>query len=132
MKPIMDSTEPAGPHPIVLFDGDCGLCDRWVRFVLWADRGARVRFAPLRPEELAQADSVMLRQNGQTYLRSEAVLRTLGGLGFPYSLAATLRVVPVAWRDAAYNLVARHRYRLFGRRQTCRIPTPGERARFVS
>jgi len=125
-------TNHAEQHPVVLFDGDCGLCDRWVQFVLRADRQARFRFAPLQPEDLAQADSVVLRERGRTYLRSEAVLRTLGGLGFPYSLATALRLVPVAWRDTFYNQVARHRYRLFGRRLACRIPTPAERARFVS
>ena len=121
-----------GAQPVILFDGECGLCDRWVSFVLAVDRRERFKFAALRPEELAAANSVMLRLNGQVYLRSEAVLRTLGLLGFPYWLAGALRVVPIAWRDGVYDWVARNRYKVFGRRETCRIPTPRERARFVS
>jgi len=119
-------------HPVILYDGDCGLCSHWVSFLLRADRRARFRFAPLQATDLAQADSVKLRHKGVVYLRSEAVLRTLALLGFPYSLATPLRLIPRTWRDAVYDLVARNRHRFFARPSTCRIPTPEERARLAS
>jgi predicted DCC family thiol-disulfide oxidoreductase YuxK len=103
-----------------------------VNFVLKADRKATFRFAPLKANDLARAESVMLRENGHVLLRSDAVLRVFSLLGFPYSLAAPLRLVPLAIRDAVYNWVARNRYRWFGRADSCRIPTADERARFVS
>ena len=116
---------------IIFFDGHCGLCDRWVQFVLKADRSQRFLFAPLQPQDLAQADSVMLRLNGRVYLRSEAVLHTLGHLGHPYRLALILRYVPLRFRDAVYDLVARNRHRWFGRRTVCPIPTATEAARLL-
>jgi predicted DCC family thiol-disulfide oxidoreductase YuxK len=119
-------------YPVILFDGECGICDRWVQFVLWADRDGRFRFAALKPEDLARVDSVMLRYDGRLYLRSEAVLRTFGLLGFPFRMAAILRLLPASWRDAAYDQVARNRYWLFGRRQTCRVPTAQQRSRFLA
>jgi predicted DCC family thiol-disulfide oxidoreductase YuxK len=118
--------------PVILFDGECALCNWWVDFVLRVDRNRRFRFRTLQPEDLPDADSVALQTGDEVYFRSEAVLRILTGLGFPYSLAAALRIFPRGLRDLVYNWVARNRYRWFGRRDTCRIPTPEERSRFVS
>jgi predicted DCC family thiol-disulfide oxidoreductase YuxK len=123
------NTQPSDPRPVVLFDGDCGLCDRWVQFVLKADSAERFRFAPLQVQEMAQADSVMLRVDGRVYLRSEAVLRTLGQLGFPYRVSLVLRWIPLRLRDAVYDLVARHRHRWLSPRAVCSIPTARQIAR---
>ncbi len=64
-------------------------------------------------------------------LRPDAALRILQSLGFPYSLAGVFRVFPKALRDAVYRWIARNRYRWFGRRDACRLPTPVERERFL-
>ena len=120
----------AGPPLQILYDGDCGLCDRWVRFVLRADRNARFQFAPLPPTELREQQSVVFLYGHRTYRRSEAVLRALMALGFPYSLVAPLRWIPLAWRDFLYDWVARNRYRWFGRADACPLVSPELRHQF--
>jgi predicted DCC family thiol-disulfide oxidoreductase YuxK len=137
-------------QPIILYDGVCGLCNRFVQFVLKRDSAARFRFAALQGEIAA---GILSRHNqnrttldtlyllapttgsadGESLLaRSDAVifiLRTLGGI---WPLAALfLRLTPRPIRDWGYNLVARHRYRIFGRFETCPLPSGETRARFL-
>lgn len=128
--------------PIVFFDGDCGLCNRSVDWIIRHDRKAIFRFAPLQGdtalEQLgvdAGADLktiVLLDENGQ-HRRSVAVvaiLRRLGG--FWRFCGALLWIVPRPIRDWGYNVIARNRYRWFGKHETCRMPTPEERTRFLT
>ncbi len=127
---------------VVFFDGVCGLCNRSVDFILSEDAAERLRFAPLQGEAAArelgpQPDgaprSIILREGGVTYTRSEAVLRIAGALGGAWRLLALLcRVVPRLVRDAAYDFIAAHRYQWFGKREACRLPTPAERRRFLA
>ena len=77
------------------------------------------------------AGSIILVDNGVVLLRSAAVIRMLNVLGFPFSLAGVFRLIPRAWRDSIYDCVARHRTKWFGKRQTCRLPSPAERHRFL-
>jgi predicted DCC family thiol-disulfide oxidoreductase YuxK len=126
---------------VIYFDGLCGLCDRFVRFVLRRDRGHRYRFAPLQGEtahvrlpHLASPETsstVILEDEGHFRIRSDAALAILSGLGGPWRSAALLRMIPRPIRDAVYDWIARHRSRWFGRREECRIPTPEERERFL-
>ena len=136
--------EPSGP--VLLYDGACGLCGRTVRLVLRHDRHGTLRFAPLggayarrlgeRHPELAGADSMVWVEPAgagvpeRVLVRSEAALRVLRYLGGPWRLLLGLRVVPRPLRDAAYDLLARHRHRLAGA-AACVTPTPAERARFL-
>ena len=126
-----------------MFDGVCNLCNRFVQFVIVRDPGARFRFAALESpaaqrllgsHETADAlpDSILLVENGRVLTRSSAALRILRGLRFPWPLAFAFIVVPRPLRDWLYDLVARHRYRWFGRSDACMIPSPELRARFVS
>lgn len=130
--------------PVLLYDGTCGLCDASVRLVLTLDRAQVFRFAALdsavagrllaergvvRPE--AGPGTVMLIEGAGVRQRSDAVLRTCARLGAPWAWLGVLRVVPRAWRDALYDLVARHRARLAGRLAACRVPSAAERARFL-
>ncbi|HKP95354.1 MAG TPA: thiol-disulfide oxidoreductase DCC family protein [Fibrobacteria bacterium] len=138
--------------PIVLFDGLCGLCNGFVDFALARDRRGRYRFAALQGETAASlresggappaspvtygpdADplrSMLLWENGVLHRKSDAALRVLGGLGGPWALARLLLAVPRFLRDAVYDFVARNRYRWFGKRETCRMPSPAERKRFL-
>jgi predicted DCC family thiol-disulfide oxidoreductase YuxK len=75
--------------------------------------------------------SVVFYENGTTYERSDAVLRILRRLGGPWKIAAVGRVFPAKFRDSVYRLTAQNRYRLFGKRETCRIPTAEERELFL-
>jgi len=129
--------------PLLIYDGVCVLCNAAVRFVLKRDRTETVRFAPLQGEsaqallaahaELAAADSMIwIGADGGVALRSHAALAVglhLGGVWGALAVAA--RVVPRPLRDRAYDLVARVRYRTFGRYESCPIPPAEHRRRFL-
>jgi predicted DCC family thiol-disulfide oxidoreductase YuxK len=126
---------------IIYFDGQCGLCDRFVQFVLRRDRAARYRFAPLQGSTARErvaaslgpesSQTVILEEGGRFRVRSDAALAILTGLGGAWRLAGLLRVIPRPLRDAVYDLVARNRNRWFGRLAECRVPEPAERDRFL-
>ncbi|MBK5098602.1 MAG: DUF393 domain-containing protein [Gemmatimonadetes bacterium] len=135
-------TETREDGPIVLFDGVCNLCHAAVRFILARDSEARFRFAPLESEtgrdlttegirEGTSADSVILVEDGLTYARSEAAIRIASRLSLPWRALVVLRVVPRPMRDGAYDLVARNRYRWFGRKDFCPMPGEDVRDRFL-
>ncbi|WFS01547.1 DCC1-like thiol-disulfide oxidoreductase family protein [Rhizobium tumorigenes] len=130
-------------RPIIVFDGHCVFCSAWVRFVLNQDRRGRYRFiaaqTPLGDAlyrhyglETRDYETNMLLENGRAYLKSDATLRVLAGLGLPWSLSGVARIVPRGWRDSLYGFIARHRLDIAGRRESCYVPTPQERARFLS
>ena len=129
-------------HPVVLFDGVCALCDGTVQFVIDRDSEGQFRFATLQSETgqrllrehnvaTAQTDSVVVIDAGRAFVMSDAALRIAGRLPRPWSWARGFRVVPRPLRDAVYRIVAQNRYRWFGRRSECRIPTPDLRSRFL-
>jgi predicted DCC family thiol-disulfide oxidoreductase YuxK len=128
---------------VIFYDGVCGLCDRTVRFVLAHDpSGAHFRFAALQSDYAAATlaahgrdardlDTVCLLDGERLYVKSDAVLAILIRIGGPWRLAAVVRLLPRAVRDAAYAWVARHRYRWFGRFGQCAVPPAELRQRFV-
>lgn len=126
---------------LIYYDGLCGLCDRFVQFVLRRDRAARYRFAPLQGSTAGErvpasldprtSQTVILEDAGRFRVRSDAALAILSGLGGAWRVAGLLRVIPRPLRDAVYDLVARNRERWFGRRAECRVPEPAERDRFL-
>jgi predicted DCC family thiol-disulfide oxidoreductase YuxK len=127
--------------PIVFFDGVCGFCNRFVDFVIRRDAAAVFRFAPLQGETarrlLPDADvcdlkTLVLWEEQGVSRKSTAVLRVLSGLGGAWRvIAVALRRVPQPLRDFGYALVARYRYAIFGKKETCRMPTAAERSRFL-
>jgi predicted DCC family thiol-disulfide oxidoreductase YuxK len=130
-------------RPIIVFDGHCVFCSGWVRFILKRDRRARFRFiaaqTPLGDAlyrhyglDTRDYETNMLLSRGRATVKSEATIRMLTGLGFPWSLAVLFRIIPLRLRDAVYAFVARHRFRIAGRRDSCYLPTAEERARFLS
>jgi predicted DCC family thiol-disulfide oxidoreductase YuxK len=133
---------PAQEPPIILYDGVCVLCSRVVRFVVRHDRAALFRFASMQSEPgrrllarhglpLDSWDSFVLVEDGAAYLKSTAFLRVVTRLSGPWPALAVGRFLPERLRDQAYDLVARNRYRLFGRRDSCMVPTPEVRSRFL-
>ena len=127
----------------MLFDGVCNLCNASVRFIIDRDPRARFHFAALGSEAarslLAAAgasgplpDSIALVENGKVYTRSLAALRIARRLRFPWPVLWALVAVPRPVRDALYDWIARNRYRWFGRREECLLPTPELRARFLA
>jgi predicted DCC family thiol-disulfide oxidoreductase YuxK len=126
--------------PIVFFDGVCGLCNASVDRLLRWDRRGVLRFAPLQgatAEQLLPArltghlDTLVLLDAEGLHLRSEAALRALTYVAGPWRLLAGLRVVPRPVRDMVYDLISRRRYRWFGKKESCRLPAPHERERFL-
>ena len=124
-----------------LFDGVCNFCSGSVRLALRLDRKGVLRFTPLQSPfghaiaaryglDLENPDSFLFFDRGRPLDASDAVLALATRLGAPWSWFAGLRVIPKRWRDAAYGLLARNRYRLMGKRKMCMIPTPEQRARF--
>lgn len=127
--------------PIVFYDGDCGLCDRAVRWVMARDRGGRFRFAPLQGETYRGLDvaekpgdlqSMLVYAEGRLYRRGDAVLRVMRGLGGAWAVLAVIGgVVPRVVRDAGYAFVAARRRRWFGGPEACRLPSAADRARLL-
>jgi predicted DCC family thiol-disulfide oxidoreductase YuxK len=127
--------------PIVFFDGVCGFCNHSINWLIVRDIKHRLRFAPLQgstaqsqlPAQVRQnLDTLVLVSEGRLYTRTAAVSRILMLLGGCWKLAGILLwLVPSPLRDLGYRLVAKVRYRLFGKRDTCRLPTPDERSLFL-
>ena len=128
---------------LLLYDGECALCSASVQFVLQHDPEGQFRFASLQ-SELGQQhlqhhqidrhtiDSlVLIEASGACFLRSEAALRVAMRLRKPWAWLAAFRCLPVSWRDRVYDFVARHRFRWFGRHDTCWMPRPEWRDRFL-
>lgn len=153
----MSSPPPSPPPPspplLVLYDGLCGFCDASVQWLLDHDRDRRLRYAPLQgetarailarhPEIPPDLDSIILVEpipgeplDGRTErLRwhSDAIARIAAELPAPWRLGAWMRLIPRPVRDLGYRFVARIRYRIWGRKESCRIPSPQERALFLT
>ena len=126
---------------ILFYDGDCGLCNRSVRFLMKRDRPSRLRFAPLQGEtardrlepELRESLSTIVyhRADASMFIRSDAVLHALIDIrsGWRFLARAAL-VVPRAWRDGVYNQVSKNRHRFFPKND-CPLPTEEERGRLL-
>jgi predicted DCC family thiol-disulfide oxidoreductase YuxK len=131
----------ADSHATVFFDGTCGLCNRWVDFLLKVDRRGVLRFAPLQgstarevlgEDQARKLDTVYFRSaDGRLDSRSTAVLRAMAASRNIFKLLLCFLFVPRFIRDRVYDVVAANRYAWFGKRETCRLPTPEERARFL-
>ncbi len=129
---------------IIVFDGVCVLCSRWVRFVLRHDRQDVYRFAAMQSttghDLLVQHGldphdpvSFLLLERGRAYTDTEAIARVLLGFGSGWaSIARIMRIVPKPIRDAGYRWLARNRYRFFGRRELCFVPSQANAHRFLS
>jgi len=127
---------------VILFDGLCNLCNGFVQFVIARDPAARFRFAPLQSESgrrvLRSAalpdpfpETVVLVEAGRPFTRSAAVLRIVRRLRAPWPLAYAMILIPRPLRDWLYDAIARRRYRWFGKREECMVPTPELRRRFL-
>lgn len=134
-------------NPIVLYDGVCGLCNRLVQFILKRDVHDRFRFASLQS---GFAEAVLKRHGADSHdldtfylvidheqpgervlMRSDAILHVVKTLGGVWKLAGVGRLLPRALRDWMYSVVARNRYRVFGKYESCMLPEPQHRAKFL-
>ena len=138
---IMAQPMAAAPT-IVLFDGVCNLCSAAVGFILRHERDSDLRFAslqsPLGQELMTESgrdpgrlDSIIVVRGDRFLDESDAVLEIAGHLRMPWRLARAGAVLPRGFRDWAYRRIARSRYRLFGKKDACMVPSPELRARFI-
>jgi len=129
-------------NPVVLFDGVCNFCESSVRFIIDRDPQGTFRFASLQSErggalarrhgaEPDELNTMMLIEEGVLYTRSTAALRIARRLRLPWRLARIFLGIPAPMRDPIYDLIAANRYRWFGRKDECMIPTPDVRQRFL-
>ncbi len=130
--------------PILFFDGVCNLCNGFVQFIIRHDKNKLFLFAPLQsaagkaamhntpqlPE--TAAGSVILLYKGVWHVRSSAALRICRLLGWPWVLLCVGYIAPRILRDGIYNIIARNRYKWFGKRDRCMVPGPEIRDRFIS
>lgn len=128
--------------PILLFDGVCNVCNASVRFVIERDPAAAFRFASLQSPfgqallerfglDTEDHDTMVLVEGDRFWLRTDALMRVFAGLRAPWPLLALARVLPRGLRDAGYAVFARNRYRWFGKREACLLPSPELQARFL-
>ncbi len=133
-------SDDAVAKPIIFFDGVCGLCNTFVDIVMKLDRSGEFLFSPLQgetakklltPQQIEDLDSVVLYDKGTTYTKSDAVLEIFNKIGGFLQLWMFTKIIPKNLRDHVYDLAAEQRYKIFGKRDVCRIPTPEERKRFL-
>jgi predicted DCC family thiol-disulfide oxidoreductase YuxK len=141
-------SKPGEKQPIILYDGVCGLCNRGVQFLLKRDKRGQLQFASLQSDFAAKVlgrhgidpkdlDTVHLvvnhdRPDEKILGRSDAVLRAWHELGGAWKLLSSISsIIPRGLRDLVYRFVATNRYRVFGKFETCMLPDPSQRSRFL-
>lgn len=127
---------------LILFDGICNLCNRSVSFIIRNDPDAKFKFAALqhaKGRDFLQhhqfvnnpSESVVYIRNGREYAKSSAFLEIVKELGWPWKIFYIFKVIPLQVRDYLYDHIAKRRYRIFGKRNTCMIPTRDVQDRFI-
>jgi predicted DCC family thiol-disulfide oxidoreductase YuxK len=130
-------------QPIILFDGVCGLCNEFVKFVIEHDRNRIFLFAPLRSQAadrlmndfkltFADFDSIILIEGSRYFIKSEAALEIYRRLGGIWRLLYLFIILPQSWRDRMYDFIAKNRYRCFGKLEQCIVPNSETRKRFLN
>jgi predicted DCC family thiol-disulfide oxidoreductase YuxK len=129
-------------HSVILFDGVCNLCNGFVQFTIERDKDQYFKFASLQSEAAKEIlapfgldnqslSTVILVENGQYYTKSTAGLTIISRFGGLWSLAKILLIFPKFIRDVVYDFIARNRYKWFGEKESCWIPTPELKKRFL-
>lgn len=129
-------------HSIILFDGVCNLCNGAVNFVIKRDTGNVFKFTPLQEKQgvlllkmhavdTQKLDSIVLIENGNVYIKSSAALRIARKMSNLWPLFFVLLIIPSFIRDGVYDFIAKNRYKWFGKKEQCMIPTPGLREKFL-
>ncbi len=129
-------------HSIILFDGVCNLCNGAVNFVIKRDPGNVFKFTPLQEKQgvlllkkhaidAQELDSIVLVENKKVYTKSSAALRIARKLSGLWPLFFVLLIIPRFIRDGVYDFIAKNRYKWFGKKEQCMIPTPGFKEKFL-
>jgi len=125
---------------IVYFDGVCGMCNSFIDFLIRRDKGESLQFASLQGETakknledkyLKNLNTVVYQEGGIIYFELDAIIRSLASIGGVWKLISVFRIVPSFIGNGLYRLISRNRYKWFGRRDVCRMPTTAERGRIL-
>ena len=130
------------PHPVIVFDAECILCSANAQFVVRHDHARRFRLASMQGEvgaalyrrfgiDPADPETMIVVEGDKALRDSDAVLAIYRGLGWPWKALGLLRIVPRFLRDPLYRLIARNRYRIFGKHDACWLPSPENADRFL-
>ena len=139
---IFESMNKQSTHSIILFDGVCNLCNGAVNFVIKRDPGNVFKFAPLQEKQgalllkthaidIQKLDSIVLIENGNVYTKSSAALRIARKMSNLWPLFFVLLIIPSFIRDGVYDFIAKNRYKWFGKKEQCMIPTLGLKEKFL-
>ena len=129
-----------GGERIIFFDGVCNLCNGAVQFIIKRDPKAKFKFAPLQSTQAEQIlteelrdtlDSIVFYDKGKEYTKSTAALHIAKELSGPWRLFLVFKILPKRFRDWVYDLIAKKRYKWFGKRDSCMLPTPELKNRFL-
>ncbi|MFC1733128.1 thiol-disulfide oxidoreductase DCC family protein [candidate division KSB1 bacterium] len=129
-------------HPIILFDGVCKFCNASINFIIRKDKKKKFRFLPIQMtgekeimkklnQRTIQTDSIILIENQKSYIKSTAVIHIAIELGGIYKAAILFFIIPTFIRDFLYDIIARYRYTIFGKYDSCMVPDPELKDRFV-
>ncbi len=127
---------------IILFDGVCNLCNGTVQFLLKRDKKEKFLFASLQSDaaknillqynvKKISLDSILLLEDGQVYQKSSAVIKICKYLNWPWTALTVAKYLPLSFRDNAYDLIANHRYKCFGKKDSCMMMIPEYKNRFI-
>ena len=139
---IFESMNKQSTHSIILFDGVCNLCNGAVNFVIKRDPRNVFKFTPLQEKQgvlllkkhavdSRKLDSIVLIENGNVYIKSSAALRIARKMSNLWPLFFVLLIIPSFIRDGVYDFIAKNRYKWFGKKEQCIIPTPGLKEKFL-
>lgn len=126
---------------VVFFDGVCNLCNSYVQWLIKRDKKNKLKYASLQSQfaqhhitdiKIRQTDSIVFFKNQQFYTKSTAVIYILQSLGYPYKLSVVLLIVPKFIRNWVYDIVARNRYKWFGKRAACLLPEASLKDKFLA
>ena len=131
-----------GGKIVILFDGVCNLCNGAVQFIIKRDKTSKFLFASLQSDfgqsqlqkfglDPSELHSIIALDNGKFFERSDAALTIASGLAQPWPMLGVFRILPRFFRDWIYDLISKNRYKMFGKRESCMIPTPELKERFV-
>lgn len=129
-------------NPVILFDGVCNLCCGWVQFLIRHDKKSVFRFASLQSKagidlcesfniDTKKMDTVIYIKEGSYYTESAAVFRIINDMGGVWKVFLTFSIIPKAITDFVYRQIAARRYKIFGRKATCFVPTPEIKSKFL-
>ena len=122
---------------IIIFDGICGLCNRSIDILIWLDTKKRFRYTSLQGEFVKtieiepDIDSIIFYDDGVIYYKSTAILKILRSLGDIWVFTNVFYIIPRVVRDFIYDIIAKYRYKIFGKMESCRMPKVGEQELFI-